>query len=135
MRLQNTSLVECLKISVSLQPSTANMLNTPKNCTAAISSNCFIILTKIELENVRLSVSKILIAFVNTLNANDKYSVCNRKNLPLPIQLQLSKNENSFSHFFAAYLTSTSNFEHFEKKKNDSHRLCSSKIRDCETRG
>ena len=103
-------------LSVSLQPSTANMLSTPKNCTAAISSNCFIILTIIELENVRLSVSKILIAFANTSNANDKSCVCNRENLPQPIQLQLSKNENSFSHFFTAYLTSTSNFQHFEKK-------------------
>ena len=40
-----------------------------------------------ELENVGLSVSKILGVFVNTLAANDKHSLRNRKNLRLQIQL------------------------------------------------
>ena len=69
---------------------------------------------KIELQNNRFSVSEILGVFVNTLTADDKYSLCNRKNLPDSIELQLSKKE-FFSLFFAAYWTFTSNFEHLEK--------------------
>ena len=45
-------------------------------------SYCFINLAKIELENVGLSVFQILGVFVNTLPANAKYSLRNRKNLP-----------------------------------------------------
>ena len=39
------------------------------------------ILAKIDLENIRLSVSEILQVFVNTLTANDNYSLRNTKNL------------------------------------------------------
>ena len=59
---------------------------------------------KIELQNNRFSVSEILGVLVNTLTADDKYSLCNRKNLPDSIELQLSKKE-FFSLFFAAYWT------------------------------
>ena len=74
-------------------------------------------MAKSELENVGLSVSEILGLFVNTLTANDKYSFLNRKNLLEPIQLQMSKIQKSFSQFFAVYLKSTTDFEHFEKKR------------------
>ena len=67
--------------------------------------------------------------FVDTLTADGKYSLRNRKHLPQPIQLQLSKKQNSFSHFFASYLKFTSNLAHFEKK-DDPHRLCILKITD-----
>ena len=50
-------------------PSTVNMLKSPKNCTTALSSYCFITLAKIELKNVRLSVSEILGVFVPTFAA------------------------------------------------------------------
>ena len=46
---------------------------------------------KIELENVRLSVSEIVGVFVNTFTAVDNWSFCNGGNLPEPTQLQLSK--------------------------------------------
>ena len=37
------------------------------------------------------------------------------------------------SQFFAAFVKFISNFEHFQKKKNDwPHSLCISEIRDCE---
>ena len=61
--------------------------------------------------------------FVNTSNADDNYSPRNRKKLPQPIQLQLSKKQKKFSQFFAAYLKSISNIEHFETK-DDPDRLC-----------
>ena len=46
---------------------------------------------KIELQNNGFSVSEILGVFVNILTADDKYFLCNRKNLPHSIELQLSK--------------------------------------------
>ena len=39
-----------------------------------------------------------------------------RENLPQPMQMQLSKKQKYFSLFFAAFVKSTSNFEHFPEK-------------------
>ena len=92
-------------------------------------------MAKIELENIPLGVSEILGVFLNILTADDKYSLPNCKNLWQPIQLRLSKKQkNFFFNFFSAYLKSTSNVEHFEKK-DDAHRLCILEIRDCERCG
>ena len=54
-----------------------------------------------------LVLSEILGVFVNTLTAEDKYSY----------QRQLSKKQFLKELFFAAYLKSTSNFEHLEKER------------------
>ena len=81
-------LVKCLKSFISDYLATVSMLISLKTCTAVVPSYCFITLAKIELENVRLSVSEILGVFVNTSTADDKYSLCNKKNLLQPIQLQ-----------------------------------------------
>ena len=53
---------------------------------------------------------------VKTLTANYEYSRSNRKNLPLPVQMQLSEKPKTYFQFFIAFLESTLNFEHFEKK-------------------
>ena len=53
---------------------------------------------------------------VNTLAANEKYHILNRDNLMIPIQMQLSQKEKTFSRFFAAFLKSRLSFKHFEKK-------------------
>ena len=81
-------LVKCLKNLVSEHLVTFNMLNSLKKCTTAPPSYCFITLAKIELANIRLSVSEILRVFFKTLTVNEQYSLRNRKNLPQPIQLQ-----------------------------------------------
>ena len=47
--------------------------------------------------------------------------------------MQPSKTQEIISQFFALYLQSTSNFEHFEKK-HDPHRFCIPDIMDCERR-
>ena len=52
---------------------------------------------------------------LNTLTADDEYSRHNRENLPLPIQVQLSKKPNIFFCFFIGFLESALNFEHFKK--------------------
>ena len=74
-----------------------------------------------------LVISEILGLIINTLTADDKYSLHNRKNLRQPIKLQLSRKKKIFSRFFHAYLKSTSYFEHFEKKDRPD-RLCIFKI-------
>ena len=58
--------------------------------------------------------------FINTLSVNGKYSLVNRDNLTQPIQMQLSRKQKTFSEFFCAFLKSSLNFEHFQKK-DDSH--------------
>ena len=52
----------------------------------------------------------------NTLTANYEYSCSNRENLQLPIQMQLSEKPKTFCQFFIAFLESTINIEHFEKR-------------------
>ena len=58
--------------------------------------------------------------FVNTLTADDKYSLLNRDNLMPPIRTQLSQKQEAFPQFFLAFSKSTLNFEHFQKK-DDPH--------------
>ena len=50
---------------------------------------------------------------VNTLTADDKYSLVDRENKRQQIQILLSQKQNTFSQFFSAFLKSTLNFEHF----------------------
>ena len=59
---------------------------------------------------------KILGLLFNTLTLGEKYPVLNRQKLTIPIQMQLSQKETNFSNFFAEFLESKLNFEHFEKK-------------------
>ena len=58
--------------------------------------------------------------FVNTLTADDKYSLLNRDNLTQPIRTQLSQKQKAFTPFFLAFFKSTLYFEHFQKK-DDPH--------------
>ena len=67
----------------------------------------------------------------NTLAADEKYPVLNRDNLTIPIQMQLSQKQKTFSQFFAALSKSRLNFKDFERKDNP-HSFCSSEIKDSE---
>ena len=67
-----------------------------------------------------LVTCKISRLFPDTLSADGKYSLFNRDNLTQPIQMQLSRKQKTFSGFFSAFLKSSLNFEHFQKK-DDSH--------------
>ena len=53
---------------------------------------------------------------VKALAANEKYPLLKRDNLTIPIQMQLSQKEETFSLFSLAFLKSRRNFEHFDKK-------------------
>ena len=63
-----------------------------------------------------LVLCKILGLFLNTLTDHDKYSLLYRDNLTQPIQILLSQKQKTLSDFFSAFLKSTLNFEHFQKK-------------------
>ena len=43
---------------------------------------------------------------VNTLATDEKYPVLNRENLTIPIQMQLSQKQKTFSEFFYEFLKS-----------------------------
>ena len=68
---------------------------------------------------------------MNTLDADEKYPVFNRENLTIPLQMQLSEKEETFSQFLAAFLKSRLNSKHFETKI-DPHSFCISEFTDSE---
>ena len=61
------------------------------------------------------------------LTANYEYSRSNREDLPLPIQVKLSKKPLMFCDSFFQILQSTLNFECSEKK-NEPHRSSISEV-------
>ena len=63
-----------------------------------------------------LVLCKILGLFVNTLSEDERYCLLYKDNLLQPIQILLSQKQKTFSQFFSAFLKSTLNFEHFQKK-------------------
>ena len=72
--------------------------------------------------------------FVNTLTADDHYSLLNRDNLTQPIRAKLSEKQKAFFQFFVAFPKSTLNFEHLQKK-DDLHSRFISEITHSEKRG
>ena len=72
--------------------------------------------------------------FVNTLTADDQYSLLNRDNLTQPIRARLSEKRKAFSEFFLEFSKSTLNFEHLQKK-DDLHSRFISEITHSEKRG
>ena len=63
-----------------------------------------------------LLTCKILGLLFNTLAADEKNPVLHRDNLTIPVQMQLSQKENTFSQFLSEFFKSSFNFQHFEKK-------------------
>ena len=74
-----------------------------------------------------LVLCKFLRLLVKTLTDDEKDSLLYRENLMRPIQILLSEKPKIFSQFFSAFLKSTLNFEHFQKK-DDPHSRCISKV-------
>ena len=74
-----------------------------------------------------LVLCKFLRLLVKTLTDDEKNSLLYRENLTQTIQKLLSKKRKSLSHFFSAFLKSTLNFAHFQKK-DDPHSRCISQI-------
>ena len=61
---------------------------------------------------------KVLVVFVNRLTVDGRHPVQDSQNLRLTIQMQLSEKRRAVSQFLVAFLESTSNFNHFEKKRD-----------------
>ena len=55
--------------------------------------------------------------FLNRLTADDKNYLLNKDNLTLPIQMQLSHKQKSFSNFFFAFSKSILHFKHLPNKE------------------
>ena len=68
---------------------------------------------------------------VSTLAADEKYLVLNGDTLMIPIQMQLSEKQKTFSEFFLAFLKCRLTCEHFEEK-DDPHRFYIFEITDSE---
>ena len=71
--------------------------------------------------------------FLNTLIANDKYSLNSKDKWMQKVQMHLSQKQKNFSEFFSPFFESALNFAHFQKKY-DPHSLCISEIADHERR-
>ena len=78
-----------------------------------------------------LLICLILGPLVNTLAADENYPLHNREYLTIPIQMQLSQKQKTFSEFFAAFLKFSLNFKHFKKKEHP-YRFCIFKVTDHE---
>ena len=74
-----------------------------------------------------LVLCKFLKLLVKRLTDDEKYSLLYRENLTQPIQMLVSQKRKLFSEFFSAFLKSTLNFEHFQKK-DDPHSRCGSQL-------
>ena len=72
--------------------------------------------------------------FVNTLTADDKYSLLNRDYSMQLIRTKLSQKLKLVSQFFLAFSKCTLNFEHFQNK-DDPRSLFISEITHSEKRG
>ena len=72
-----------------------------------------------------LVLCKFLRLLVKTLTDDEKYSLLYRENLTQPIQILLPQKQKTFSQFFAAFLKSILNFEHFQKKDHPHSRIIS----------
>ena len=71
---------------------------------------------KLSLKKSLFLTCQILPLLFITSGADEKYPVLIRDNLTIPIQMQLSKKQKTFSEFFVEFSKSKLNFQHFEQK-------------------
>ena len=76
-----------------------------------------------------LVTCKISRLFPNTLSTDGNYSLLNGHTLTQSIQMQLFRNQKTFSGFFSTFLKASLNFEHF-LKEDDPHCWRISEITD-----
>ena len=70
----------------------------------------------IRLQKSHLERLKFFSRFLNTLTADDRYSLISKENPMQTIQMHLSQKQNIFSQFLSAFSESALNFQHFQKK-------------------
>ena len=84
-------------------------------------------------KNSLVVICKISRLFRNTLSGEGKYSHFNRSNLTQPIQMQVSREQKTFSNFSSSFLKSSLNFGHSQTKYHI-HGWCISEITDSKKR-
>ena len=70
----------------------------------------------IELQKFLLDTWKFFRPFLNTLTADDRYSLISKNNWMQTIQMHLSQKPKIFSELFCAFFEFVLNFEQFQKK-------------------
>ena len=70
----------------------------------------------IEYQKSLLDTWKFLRPFLNTVTADDKYSLISKDKWMQNIHMNLSQKQNVFSEFFSPFFKSELNFKHFQKK-------------------
>ena len=85
----------------------------------------------IELQKSLLDTWKFFRPFLNTLTANDTYSLNSKEKWMQTTQMHLYQKQNIFSRFFSVFSKYALNFQQFQKK-DDPHSLCISEITDHE---
>ena len=104
-------MVRCLKSPISGDHLTGNVVNGPKHC-FNLNDSTFTIF----IDHVEDNLTVILTVFVNTLTADDKYSLLSKNNLMQANQMHLSQKQKTFPEFLCRFSDSTPNFEHFQKR-------------------
>ena len=79
-------------------------------------SSWLITLKVLELQKSLLEKWKFFRPFLNTLTANDKYSLNSKDKWMQTIQMLLPQKQMIFSKLFSVFFESALNFEHFQKK-------------------
>ena len=90
--------------------------NTDSILMRASLSSEVITVKVIELQKSLLDTWQFFRVFLNTLTANDKYSLNSKDKWMQNIQMLLSRKQNLFSEFFSPFSESALNFKHFQKK-------------------
>ena len=94
-----------------------------KICMTAFLSYFLSLWGKLGRKMSMLVICELLGLFGNTLTADDKYSLCNRENLPQPIQIQYPKKQKTLSEFSAPFLKSTPHFKRHEIQISETPRF------------
>ena len=128
LRTPKTYSDKCLKRPVSENPSTSNIANVEIRIRSPLSYS-LILLSQSSVKKSLLLTRQILAVLVNALASNEKNFVLHRDNLTIPIQMQLSQQQKTFSQSFAAFLKSGLHFKHFLKKV-DTRRFCIFEVTD-----
>ena len=119
--LQKRWLLKCQNSLNSEQLSVINLLTGRKHCLNLHGTTIILffprIWDKLSWKKSTLVRSKILGLFVNTLTAEYTYSRRNMQTFTKQVQTPLSLKQKIFSGFFIAFLKSTWNGEHFQKKR------------------
>ena len=70
----------------------------------------------IDLQKFLLDTWKFFRPFLNTLTADDRYSLINKNKWMQTVQMHLSQKPKIFSELFFPFFEFVLNFEHFQKK-------------------